>query len=93
MPDFVKTYEANKDKLTIVGIDMNDSLQEVKDFIGQHNVTYPIVIDDTGDLIYKYRVTGHPTSIFINKDGVITGIVPGMATPDVLEKEVAKALK
>jgi peroxiredoxin len=93
MPALVKTYQANQDKLNIIGIDINDQPGEVRDFINQLKVTYPIVIDNTGDMVYKYRVVGRPTSIFINKDGVITGVVPGMATPDVLQDQLARVLQ
>lgn len=92
MPTLVKTYQANRDKLDIIGIDINDQPGEVRDFIAQLKVTYPIAIDNTGDMVYKYRVVGRPTSIFINKDGVITGVVPGEVTPDVLAAQLAKVL-
>lgn len=93
MPELVKAYQANRDKLNIIGIDINDEPAEVKDFINQLNITYPIVIDNTGDMVYKYRVLGRPTSIFINKEGVITGVVPGMATPQVMEEQLSRVLK
>ena len=93
LPAFVKTYEANKDKMAIIGVDINDDPGDVKDFIRQFKMTYQVTIDDTGDLIYKYRVPAHPTSVFINKYGVITGIVAGLTTPQRLEEELAKAYK
>lgn len=93
MPALVKTYQANRDKLDIIGVDINDQPGEVRDFISQLNVTYPIVIDNTGDMVYKYRVVGRPTSIFVNKEGVITGVVPGETTPPVLEEQLGKVLK
>jgi peroxiredoxin len=93
MPALVKTYQANQGKLNIIGIDINDEPGEVRDFISQLNITYPIVIDNTGDMVYKYRVVGRPTSIFINKEGVITGVIPGAATPPVLEEQLNRVLK
>ncbi len=93
MPELVKTYQANRDKLNVIGIDINDEPAEVKDFVRQLNITYPIVIDNTGDMVYKYRVLGRPTSIFINKEGVITGVVPGIVTPPVLEEQLKRVLK
>jgi peroxiredoxin len=93
MPELVKTYQANRDKLDIIGIDINDEPAEVQDFVHQLNITYPIVIDNTGDLVYKYRITGRPTSIFINKEGLITGVVPGMTTPQVLEEQLSRVLQ
>jgi peroxiredoxin len=93
MPELVKTYQSNRDKLNIIGIDINDEPAEVRSFVKELNITYPIVIDNTGDLVYKYRVLGRPTSIFINKDGIITGVVPGIATPKILEEQLSRVLK
>lgn len=93
MPELVKAYQANQDKVTIIGIDINDQPSEVRDFISQFKVNYPIVIDNTGDMVYKYRVMGRPTSIFVNKNGMITGVVPGMTTPEVLQDQLAKVLQ
>ena len=92
MPDFIKTSQANGSNLAVVGINMNDDPAEVNKFIGQVKIPYSVVIDNTGDLTFKYRVRGHPTSIFINKTGVITGMVNGLATPEVLAQELSKAL-
>src|SRR5690242_14613119 len=52
LPAFVKTYEANKDKMAIIGVDINDDLGDVKDFIQQFKMSYQVTIDNTGDLIY-----------------------------------------
>lgn len=93
MPALVKAYQENQDKLSVIGIDINDEPGEVRQFIRQLNINYPIVIDNTGDMVYKYRVTGRPTSIFINKDGMITGVVPGMATPEVMQEQLKKVFK
>ncbi len=92
VPDLVKVYAAHQDKLAIVGVDINDSPQDVQNFIKEFKMPYPVVIDNTGDLVFKYRVPGQPTSIFINKDGIITGIVPGLASLDVIEQQLGKAL-
>lgn len=72
---------------------MNDTPEDVKNFIKEFKVPYPVIIDNTGDLVYKYRVFGHPTTYFINKEGVLTGIVAGLTSPEMLEQELAKAFK
>lgn len=93
MPDLIKASQDNKDKMAFIGINLNETPEEVKGFVNEFKVPYPIIIDNTGDLVYKYRVRGHPSTIFINKEGVITGIVAGLLTPQSLEQEIAKVLK
>lgn len=72
---------------------MNDELGEVQKFVQDFKVPFPIVIDNTGDLVYKYRVRGHPTTIFLNKEGVITAIIAGYTSPERLQEEISKASK
>jgi thioredoxin-related protein len=44
-------------------------------------------------MVYKYRVRGHPTTFFIDKNGVLTRIVAGLTTPQMLQTELDKLLK
>jgi hypothetical protein len=93
LPDFIKAYNANKDKFVVVGIDWNDELDEVKQHVKEFNIPFPITIDNTGDLIVLFRARGHPTNIFIDREGVITSIVPGMVSPQLLDEQLSKLLK
>lgn len=93
MPDFIKAYNANKDKFVVVGIDWNDELSEVQQHVKEFNIPFPITIDNTGDLIVLFHARGHPTNIFIDQQGVITSIVPGMVTPEFLNEQLGKLLK
>ncbi len=93
MPDFVKAYEANKDKIVMIGINMNDEPQEVADFTKEFKMNFPVTIDNTGDLTAQFRVPARPTTYFINKSGVFTAITVGSTSAQRLEQEIAKALK
>lgn len=88
MPDFVKAYNANKDTFIVIGVNMADAPDEVQQFVKEQKVTYPITIDDTGDLTLLFRVRGHPTNVFIDRNGVISLIVPGMVTPQMLDEQL-----
>ena len=91
-PDFVKAAQANSAKLAMVGVDMNDDPQDVQQYIKDQKIPYPIIIDNTGDMTYAYLVHGHPTSIFIDRNGIVTGVIEGLASPDMLQQQVDKAL-
>jgi thioredoxin-related protein len=74
----------------VIGINWNDTTEDVKQYLQEFKVPYPITIDDTGDLITLFRAKGHPTNIFIDKDGIITNIVPGGVTPQILSQQLGK---
>lgn len=91
-PQLVKAAEANKAKIAFVGINMNDTVEEAKAFSNEFKVTYPTLLDNTGDLVWKFRIRGRPTTFFINKQGVFSGITLGQLTPQSLEQELTKIL-
>ena len=93
MPDFIKAYDANKDQFAVIGVNWNDEPALVKQFVKDSKINFPVTIDDTGDLITLYRAKGHPTSIFIDRNGVISSVVPGMVTPEALDEQLRKLLK
>lgn len=92
MPDLIKTYRANQDKIVMLGINLNDTPEEVKAHVSEFKIPFIIAIDNTGDLIYKFRAMARPFTVFINKQGVITGIVAGKISLQTLEQELTKAL-
>lgn len=93
VPELLKVYQANQNRLAIVGIDLNDTPEETRSFMQEFKMDYPVFIDNTGDLVYKYLVRGRPTTFFINRKGVITGMIPGPLTSQTLDQELSKALK
>jgi len=88
----VQTYNDNKANLTIVGVDWGETEQEVASFKSEFKVPFPLTIDKTGDLITLFRAPYHPYNVFINKEGVITGIVPGLVTPEMMKSQLSKIL-
>jgi hypothetical protein len=63
----------------------------VRAFVRAHGVTYPVVID-TGPAIETYGGDAIPTSLFIDRTGVLRGVHVGEMTPDILEEELQKIL-
>ncbi|NWJ96826.1 MAG: TlpA family protein disulfide reductase [Chloroflexi bacterium] len=92
MPDLIKAYNNNRAKFVVIGINWNDTTEDVKQYLQEFKVPYPITIDNTGDLILLFRAKGHPTNIFIDKNGIITNIVPGMVSPQLLDQQLGKLL-
>jgi len=58
--------------LQVIGIDPVDSLNEdTKHFISKAGITYPVVIDEKGEIPKKYDVSEYPTFYLIGKDGKV----------------------
>lgn len=70
MPELQRYQQANREKgLVLIGIDAEEKSSLVKTFAGELRLTFPIGIDNTGDLMKQYDVTSFPTTVVIGADG------------------------
>ena len=80
MPTIEKMYQAYKDqKFIVLAINMTyqDDPFAVVPFLKDHNLTFPTVLEETGDVAAAYQLRSLPSSYFINREGVITEVVIG----------------
>lgn len=96
MPGIQAAYEKYKNKgLVVLGIDfaVQDHLEDVKAFIQEFNLTFPILLDETGDVsVDLYGMRGLPTSYFIDPGGVIQRIQIGPMLPDKIDEYLTEIL-
>ncbi|MDP7578148.1 MAG: TlpA disulfide reductase family protein [SAR202 cluster bacterium] len=59
------------DGVWIVGIDIQDTLEDGKAHIREFDVTYPNGLDFDGAITVRYGVIGLPTTFFVNRQGVV----------------------
>lgn len=93
MPDILATYEENKLKgVVVVGVDLQEEAQIVRDYAGNVGLTFPIVLDRTGQTSALYRITAIPTSFFIDRDGVIREMQIGAMSKSLMLAKLKKAM-
>ena len=68
------------------------SESEVRAFIDEEGITYPVLMDTTGQLFAAYGVSAFPTTFMIDADGNVFGYVSGMLTADMMESIVEQTL-
>ena len=91
-PHLVDMYNAQKDGVVVIGLNLQEQDIDVANYRTQFNVTYPLVMDPDGTLTEIYRPLGLPTSWFIDKEGVIRYIHTGPLTAPMIE-EVLSAIR
>lgn len=79
MPDLQKIYEENDD-IVVLAVNVMETQEEVKTYVDENGLSFPVVLDEEGMMGSLYLVRGMPTTYFINKEGVILGSIPGMLT-------------
>jgi len=66
--------------LEMVAVDIQESGQEVREFMDEFGMTYRVLLDSSGEVAELYNIRGIPTTFFIDKDGIIRYIKVGAFT-------------
>ncbi len=93
-PALVRAYKKYQDQgLVILGANVQDDNSDdgVRTFMRNSLVNFPIVRDTGDSLSRMYRINGLPTSVFVDRKGIVRDIVVGgPMTDDFIEKQFAK---
>lgn len=95
LPDFVKLHQKYKSKgFSMIGVSLDQgSVDSVKNFVTQWKMSYPVVMDHTGEVSSAYGgIRSIPTSLLIGKDGTVREAFVGYRPQDVFEDAIKKAL-
>ncbi|MBI1881399.1 MAG: TlpA family protein disulfide reductase [Chloroflexi bacterium] len=81
-----------QDQLVIIGVNLttNDTPTQVPAFVEEFGLTFPIVLDETGEVSQAYQVIGLPTSIFIDQNGIVTDVRLGPINQAYIEAKLAE---
>jgi cytochrome c biogenesis protein CcmG, thiol:disulfide interchange protein DsbE len=86
MPVLQAAYEKYRDQgFEFVGIDMKEDERTVRNFVEEGGYSWTFLLDSNGQVSNSYRVTGVPTTYFIDRDGIIQGMYIGAISRGVLE--------
>jgi cytochrome c biogenesis protein CcmG/thiol:disulfide interchange protein DsbE len=92
-PEIEAASEQYRDQgLVVVAIDVGEDPGTVRDYVQRAGLTYPVGGDPTTDVAATYRVTGLPTHVFVDADGVVRDIRMGRLGKDSIQQELAKVL-
>ena len=80
MPALQEVYEAYGElglEILAVNTAYQDSQAAAARFVEEYGLTFPIPLDQTGEVSRSYLLRALPTSFFIDRDGVIRNVVIG----------------
>ena len=93
IPDLEAAYRAHKGEgFVVLGVDLQEPRQAVERFVADMGMTYPVLLDENGSLMKEYRALGLPTSLIVDRDGVIRVRHAGSLSADQLDKYLADLL-
>ena len=92
--ELYKEYGLNEEDVVILGVanpsskeypnNSDVSKEEIVKFIEEKGYTFPILFDETGDVLANYGIRAFPTTFMINKDSKVYGYVSGSLTKDIM---------
>jgi peroxiredoxin len=90
MPELQQAAVDNAEGLVVIGINntSTDTRQLVDDFVQELGLTFPIVLDEDGQVAETYRVLGLPTTIFVDRNGVVNEIFTGPINKAYIESKI-----
>ena len=93
MPVFERAQQQYRDQgLAVVGVDFQERDEEITAFLSQVGVTFPTLVDRTGEVSRQWRATGLPTTFLIDRQGIIRDVRVGAFTDAMLEDRLTKLL-
>lgn len=95
MQSIEKVYQEYKDRgFTVLGVNMTyqDDPSAIMPFVNEQKLTFPILLDETGEMASAYQLRSLPSSYFIRPDGIINEIVIGGPMAEALLRTRIEAI-
>ncbi len=94
MPEIEAVYQKYKDKdVVVIGIDILEPEDVVRQFVEQGGYSWTFVFDTSGEVAANYRIAAIPTSLFIDREGIIQAVNIGAMTKRAIESKLAEAMR
>lgn len=81
MPVIQDRFERYKDQgFTVLAVNFDEPEDLVKAFGEELSLTFPLLLDPGGEVQQLYRVRGYPTTVMVDRDGMIRAVHIGVMT-------------
>jgi thiol-disulfide isomerase/thioredoxin len=74
MPFIQEVFEDDKwadQGLVILAVNIGETSSQVEEFMEHFGVSFPVLLDKDADVAKNYNIRGIPTTLFIDKNGII----------------------
>ncbi len=86
-------YLAFRDKgVEFIGVAIQDNLSDARAFVKEFKWTFPVGLDESGDIADEYKLYGVPKTLVAGKDGKIVFTHTGAVSSEALAGAIQKAL-
>ncbi|MEQ8672677.1 MAG: cytochrome c biogenesis protein/redoxin [Aggregatilineales bacterium] len=93
MPDIQEAYETYLEQgFVVLAINREEQPENILPFANNLNLTFPILLDEEGDIQAQYDIRGYPTTFVIDRDGIIRHWNPGFLTATQIQEFIEDSL-
>lgn len=82
-------YEKYKDKVEVIGVNLQEDDSAVRDFIASRSISFPIALDPRGAASSAFGIQYTNTHFLIDKDGNLVRTIPG----DIREADILSLIE
>jgi len=93
MPYFESANQLYDGQVAIFGLNQAESAAVIEDYIHKNGLTYPMLIDEDMRVNNLYGVLNLPTTIFIDKNGIVREVLIGTIHLGVLVDRIEGLLE
>lgn len=92
LPQIERRYERlHHSGLLVIGVDQQEETKVVRPFIARFGLRYPVLIDSARPP-NAYFLEALPSSVFIDRNGIVRFIQIGEMTPPMMDKALASIM-
>lgn len=88
MPDLDRVNGTND--VVVLGINKGQNIDVIPPFIDEIGVSFPLISDPDGDVSLAYSARNLPTSVFVDRDGVVRIISIGILSAEALALQLER---
>lgn len=72
--DLLESTHLNNEQIRVITINVGEKEALPRRFIEEKGFTFPVLLDQNGELFQEYGLSAFPSTLIINKDGKISSI-------------------
>lgn len=101
--ELYKEYNSNEEEVAFLSIanpkskdypnNQDIEKDELITFMDTNGYTFPVLFDETGEVLSNYYISAFPTTFMIDKEGNVFGYVPGMMSKDIMISVIEQTLE
>ena len=93
MPFFQRADEQYRGQVAILGINQAESAETIRTYADKNGLGYALLVDEDMGVNNRYAVANLPTTLFIDKNGVVKEILIGTISQAVLDDRIEGLLE